>query len=95
MTARFAIDRVVVTLAGIAPAEAERTARALHGALIERLGGWRPDVAGAAPLNLGVLDLGSIGLAARLDAATLAAVVGDRMMASIDAAITRSQEKVR
>jgi hypothetical protein len=94
MTARFAIDRVVVTLAGITPAEAERTARALQGALIERLGGWRPDVAGTAPLNLGVLDLGSIELA-RLDAATLAAIVGDRMMASIDAAITRSQEKVR
>lgn len=93
-TARFAIDRIVVTLAGITPAEAERTARSLESALSERLGGWRPDVAGASPMNLGNIDLGSIALAARLDAPTLATIIGDHLIAWIDAAITRSGEDV-
>jgi hypothetical protein len=92
-TARFAIDRIAVTLQGISPAEAERTARSLEAALVERLGGWRPDIAGASPMHLGDADLGSIKLATRLDAQMLATIVADRLTAWIDGAIVRPEEK--
>lgn len=87
MNARIAIDRIAVTLQGVSPAEAESTGRTLEAALIERLGGWRPDVAGSAPLTLGTVDLGSVQLA-RLDAPTLATILADRLAAAINRAVS-------
>jgi len=84
---RFAIDRVEVTLVGVPPADAKSTVRSLEAALADRLGGWRPELAGAAPMDLGDVDLGSVELSARLDAATLAALVFERLGDRLEQAV--------
>ncbi len=91
-TARFAIDRIAVTLHGALPTDV--SVRSLEMALIERLGVWRPDVSDAASVHLGNVDLGSVAPAARLDAPMLATIIADRLTDWIDGAITQSQEDV-
>jgi len=87
---RFALDRVEVTLLGVPPADAESTARSLEAALADRLGGWRPDLAGTMPMDLGDIDLGTVDLSARLDAATLATLLFERLADRIENAVAQS-----
>src|SRR5262249_62320518 len=77
--ARFAIDRVEVTLLGVPLADAESTASALEAALMDRFGAWRPDLAGAMPMDIRGIDLGSVDLSAQLDAVTLATLLAERL----------------
>ncbi len=84
---RFAIDRVEVTLVGVPPADAESTVRSLEAALMDRLGGWRPELAGAMPMHLGDVDLGIVDLSARLDAGTLATLVFERLGDRLEQAV--------
>jgi hypothetical protein len=91
---RFAVDRVEVTLAGVPPADAESTARSLEAALVERLGGWRPDVAGATPMDLGDIDLGTVDLSTRLDAATLATLLFERFADRVQDAVAQTGSSV-
>ena len=86
---RFAIDRVEVTLVGVPPADAESTVRSLEAALMDRLGGWRPELAGAMPMHLGDVDLGIVDLSARLDAGTLATLVFERLGDRLEQAVPR------
>jgi hypothetical protein len=86
---RVDIDRIALTLYGVSPAEAQSAATAIEALLRQRLAGWRPDVAGAAPFDLGSLDLGSVDVAARLDAPALATLIADRLIAQFDRALTR------
>jgi hypothetical protein len=91
--AKFVIDRIALTLAGVAPGEAENIARTLEAALAERLGGWRPDVAGVAPLNLGTVKLEHVELPARLNTSALATIVADRLIGVLSRAIERQEKK--
>jgi hypothetical protein len=84
------IDRIELTLYGVSPAEAQSAAAEIDALLRLRLAGWRPDMAGSAPVDLGSLDLGSINLAARLDAPALATLIADRLIGKLDRALTRS-----
>jgi hypothetical protein len=90
--ARFTIDHIAVTLPGVAAGDAAGIERTLEAALIEQLGGWRPDLAGAGSLALGDVDLGSAVLARRLDGATLAEIIADRLVGWLDGAIARAKE---
>ena len=83
---RFAIDRIEVTLLGVPPADAERTARSLEAALTERLGGWRPDLS-VGPMNLGDIDLGTVDLSARLDADVLATLLFECFVDRVEEAV--------
>jgi hypothetical protein len=83
------IDRIELTLFGISPAEAQSAATAIEALLRQRLAGWRPDIAGAAPVKLDGLDLGRVDVAARLDAPALATLIADRLIAQLDQAIAR------
>jgi hypothetical protein len=85
---RVDIDRIALTLYGVSPAEAQSAATAIEALLRQRLAGWRPDVAGASPFDLGSLDLGSVEIAARLDAPALATLISDRLIAQLDRALT-------
>jgi len=87
--ARIAIDHIAVTL----PGEADGIDRALEAALVERLSGWRPDLAGAGILALGDLDLGSVTLTRRLDPPALAAVIADRLVERLDDAVAAAREQ--
>ena len=78
-TTRFAIDRVEVTLVGVPRADAESMAGSLEAALMDRFRAWRPDLAGAMPMDISGLDLGSVELPAQLDAATLATLIAERL----------------
>ncbi len=91
---RFAIDRVEVTLVGVPPADAESTVRSLKAALMDRLDGWRPDLAGATPMDLGDVDLGVVDLSARLDAATLATLVFERLGDRLEQAVAQPRSAV-
>jgi len=91
---RFDIGRITVSLTGISGADAEGAARGLEAALADRLGGWRPDVAGMAPMNLGAVDLGSVEIASRLDAAALADLIAGRLIDRVDAAVVRNKRAV-
>jgi hypothetical protein len=91
-SARVAIEHIAVTLPGVAPGDAAVIERTLEAALIERLGGWRPDLAGAGSLAFGDVDLGSAVLARRLDGATLAEIIADRLAGWLDGAIARAKE---
>jgi hypothetical protein len=90
--ARFTIDHIRVTLPGVAPGDAAGIGRTLEAALIERLGGWRPDFAGAGGLALGDVDLGSATLARQVDGATLAEIIADRLVGLLDQTIARAKE---
>ena len=90
--ARFTIDHIAVTLPGVAPGDAAGIERTLEVALIERLGGWRPALAGAGSLALGDLDLGSAALARRIDGSTLAEIIADRLVGLLDQTIARARE---
>lgn len=92
--ARFDIGRIAVTLLGISASDAQSTAQGLEAALADRLGGWRPDIAGIAPMNLGNVDLGSVQLGARLDAPALASLIAARLIDHMDSAIARTREDV-
>jgi hypothetical protein len=72
--ARMTVDHIALTLVGVPQADAAVAAHSLDRALRDRLGGWRPEIAGGAPLDLGDIDLGTIELA-RIDAPTLASIV--------------------
>jgi len=85
---RVDIDRIALTLYGVSPAEAQAAANALAAILQQRLAGWRPDIAGGAPVDLGTVDLGSVDIGARLDATALTTLLGDRLIAQLDRAIT-------
>ena len=85
--ARIDIDRIAVTLYGVSPTEAQGTATALAALLRQRLAGWRPDIAGAAPVDLGTIDLGSVDIGARLDGPALTALLADRLIAQLDRAL--------
>ena len=87
---RIDIDRIALTLYGVSPADAQGAATAIEALLRQRLAGWRPDVAGVSPFNLGSLDLGSVDIAARLDTPALATLIADRLIAQLDRALTRS-----
>jgi hypothetical protein len=87
------IDRIALTLFGLSPAEAQGAADAFAPLLRERLAGWRPDVAGAAPVDLGNLDLGSVDIAVRLDAPALATLLADRLIAQLDGALAAPAAK--
>ncbi len=84
---RIDIDRISVTLYGVSPAEAQNAANALALLLRQRLAGWHPDVAGAAPVDLGSIDLGSVAIGARLDAPALTTLLADRLIAQFDRAL--------
>jgi hypothetical protein len=90
--ARFTIDYIAVTLPGVSPGDAAGLDRTLEAALIERLGGWRPELAGAVSLALGDVDLGSARLSRRLDGATLAEIIADRLVERLDDAIAQPKE---
>jgi len=81
------IDRIAVTLYGVSPTEAQGAATTLASMLRQRLAGWRPDVAGAAPVELGNVDLGSVEIGARLDAPMLTTLLADRLIAQLDRAM--------
>jgi hypothetical protein len=85
---RVDIDRIALTLYGVSPAEAQSAATAIEALLRQRLAGWRPEIAGASPLDLGSLDLGSVEIAVRLDAPALATLISDRLIAQLDRAFT-------
>jgi hypothetical protein len=84
------IDRIELTLYGVSPAEAQLAATEIDALLRQRLAGWRPDIAGSAPINLGNLDLGRADIGARLDAPALATLIADRLIGQLDRALTRS-----
>ena len=84
------IDRIALALCGVSPAEAQTAANALASMLRQRLAGWRPDAAGAAPVDLGTIDLGSVTIGTWLDAPTLTTILADRLIAQLDRAIARS-----
>jgi hypothetical protein len=84
---RVDIDRVALTLYGVSPAEAQAAANSLASMLRQRLAGWRPDVAGAVPIDLGNVDLGSFDIGARFDAPMLATLLADRLIAQLDRAL--------
>ncbi|GLR87952.1 hypothetical protein [Bradyrhizobium iriomotense] len=83
------IDRIELTLFGVSPAAAQSAATELEALLRQRLAGWRPDIAGTAPVALGNLDLGRVDAAARLDAPALATLIADRLIAQLDRAFAR------
>jgi hypothetical protein len=91
---RFAIDRIEVTLVGVPPADAESTVRSLEAALTDRLGGWRPDLAGVMPMDLGDIDLGTVDLSARLDAATLATLLFERFADRVEETVAEPRSAV-
>jgi hypothetical protein len=78
IAARMTVDHIALTLVGVPQVDAVDAAQSLDRALRDRLGGWRPEIAGGAPLNLGDIDLGTIELA-RIDAPTLASIVVQRL----------------
>jgi hypothetical protein len=88
-TATIDIDRLELALFGVSPAEAQSAAAGIEALLRQRLAGWRPDIAGAAPVNLGDLDLGRFDVATRLDAPALATLIADRLTAQLDRALAR------
>jgi hypothetical protein len=87
------IDHIALTLFGVSSVEAQGAADAFAALLRERLAGWRPDVAGAAPVELGHLDLGSVDIGDRLDAPTLATLLADRLVAQLDGALAAPAAK--
>jgi hypothetical protein len=91
---RFAVDRIEVTLVGVPPADAESTVRSLEAALTDRLGGWQPDIAGAVPMDLGDINLGTVDLSARLNAATLATLLFERFADQVEDAVAQPRSAV-
>jgi hypothetical protein len=88
-TTRIDIDRIELALFGVSPAEAQSATARIETLLRQRLASWRPDIAGAAPVSLGSLDLGRLDLATRLDAPALATLIADRLIAQLDQALGR------
>jgi hypothetical protein len=83
------IDRIELTLHGVSPAEAQSAASEMGALLRQRLAGWRPDIAGASPVDLGNVDLGRVDVAALLDTRALATLIADRLIGQLDRALTR------
>ena len=81
---RIDIERIILTLYSVSPAEAEGTATALAALLHQRLAHWRPEIARSAPIDLGTIDLGSVDIGARMDAPSLATLLADRLIAQLD-----------
>jgi len=91
--ARLDIGRIDIVLSGIPQADAASTAHTLEVALRDRIGGWRLEIAGTVPLDLGDLDLGSVELA-RLDAPSLAVILLQRLAGGIENAEAESGSAV-